>query len=659
MGSFIIMKIKGIMLLFLCLSIFMGISSVSAQGTDNVTSCLSDDLVTLDCVSNFNDLNKEVNNLNSGDILNIGKNYTYDKTTDNVTSITVKTDNVTINGNGFTIDAKNSAKFFIVKGKNVCIKNLNFINALDTKSRVVNETSTTEKLINGIPITTSVTKSIHMESPITWIGSNGVISNCTFNKNTGSIGGVINWSGTNGSISDSKFNNNRAFRAAGAVYSEKTLNINNCSFNNCSSVLPNETVIMNTPYINKLKKIYQVNLMGKKQDLVSAIYITNSIKNKNILLSKDLATSGNYVNQSYVLTLTQDLGDSTIYSRKFIFNNVKNINDILDKLFLNNYKSTYTLAKSINVTNQYDYSNVLVKYKASELKEQIYKKYGLQTYYEHCMLYGQKPSFTTALDVNFAKNYKYSPYCPWDISASGFNLVTVKGNNAIVSINNDDSAENKWMILDQKSVVIISDLTVGGFNRAIENMGGIMVLNNVKLTHNRMDYTFDRDWGAAILNLGIIICNNCTFSDNYAKYGGAIFNQGYLSFNNCTFFNNLAYKKGGDVCNSAGSGYKVDVKNTSLNLDYVEGLSADTSALIQVGSLVASFTVGVLAGVFTANVFVGMAAGAAIGALIGGTTAIIITSNNYDYRFDRLATGLEIVFHNALVGMLAGACGVE
>ena len=399
--------------------------------------------------------------------------------------------------------------------------------------------------------------------------------------------------------------------------------------------------------------------MGKKQDLVSAIYITNSIKNKNILLSKDLATSGNYVNQSYVLTLTQDLGDSTIYSRKFIFNNVKNINDILDKLFLNNYKSTYTLAKSINVTNQYDYANVLVKYKASELREQIYKKYGLQAYYEHCMLYSQKPSFTTALDVNFAKNYKYTPYRPWDISASGFNLVTVKGNNAIVSINNDDSAENKWMILDQKSVVIISDLTVGGFNRAIENMGGIMVLNNVKLTHNRMDYTFDRDWGAAILNLGIIICNNCTFSDNYAKYGGAIFNQGYLSFNNCTFFNNLAYKKGGDVCNSAGSGYKVDVKNTSVNLDYVEGLSADTSALIQVGSLVASFTVGVLAGVFTANVFVGMAAGAAIGALIGGTTAIIITSNNYDYRFDRLATGLEIVFHNALVGMLAGACGVE
>ena len=173
---------------------------------------------------------------------------------------------------------------------------------------------------------------------------------------------------------------------------------------------------MNTPYINKLKKIYQVNLMGKKQDLVSAIYITNSNKNKNILLYKDLITSGNYVNQSYVLTLTQDLGDSTTYSRKFIFNNVKNTNDILDKLFSNNYKCTYTLAKSINVTNQYDYSNVLVKYKASELKDQIYHKYGLQTYYEHCMLYGQKPSFTTALNVNFAKNYNYNPFYYWLIS---------------------------------------------------------------------------------------------------------------------------------------------------------------------------------------------------------------------------------------------------
>ena len=54
-------------------------------------------------------------------------------------------------------------------------------------------------------------------------------------------------------------------------------------------------------------------------------------------------------------------------------------------------------------------------------------------------------------------------------------------------------------------------------------MGGDCLFNDVNFHHNRIDYRIDRDWGAAILNTGNVICINCHFSDNYAKNGGAIF----------------------------------------------------------------------------------------------------------------------------------------
>ena len=50
---------------------------------------------------------------------------------------------------------------------------------------------------------------------------------------------------------------------------------------------------------------------------------------------------------------------------------------------------------------------------------------------------------------------------------------------------------------------MIYNLTVEGFNTAIDNRDGYCVLNNVALNNNRMDYIIDRDDGAAILNGGL------------------------------------------------------------------------------------------------------------------------------------------------------------
>ena len=39
---------------------------------------------------------------------------------------------------------------------------------------------------------------------------------------------------------------------------------------------------------------------------------------------------------------------------------------------------------------------------------------------------------------------------------------------------------------------------------------------NEKFKDNKIDYWFQKDWGGAILNIGSVLCNNCSFVGNYA-----------------------------------------------------------------------------------------------------------------------------------------------
>ena len=64
--------------------------------------------------------------------------------------------------------------------------------------------------------------------------------------------------------------------------------------------------------------------------------------------------------------------------------------------------------------------------------------------------------------------------------------------------------EFHFMIIAQNKTVILSSLTISGFNTVIEN-NGLLCLRNTILSHNIMDYKSDPDYGGAIKNLGVII----------------------------------------------------------------------------------------------------------------------------------------------------------
>ena len=140
----------------------------------------------------FDELKSNIESLNPGDVLNIHKDYSLDNDSNiAITScITVKADNVTINGNGYFINGNNHSVSFKITGNNVKIFDWGFCNCQGYgKTLKVN--------IGG---NTSSIKYMDNKSPVYWLGDNGIMSDCIFLKNVGVNGGAVTWMGNNGCI---------------------------------------------------------------------------------------------------------------------------------------------------------------------------------------------------------------------------------------------------------------------------------------------------------------------------------------------------------------------------------------------------------------------------------------------------------------------------
>ena len=216
---------------------------------------------------------------------------------------------------------------------------------------------------------------------------------------------------------------------------------------------------------------------------------------------------------------------------------------------------------------------------------------------------------------------------------------------------------------------MIYDLTVEGFNTAIDNREGYCVLNNVALNNNRMDYIIDRDDGAAILNGAVVVCNNCSFANNYAKNGGAIFNQGLLVLENCTFKSNKGYGIGDNVLNVDQGVVLVNgqnIKGSTGVVTYVESISSFASTFIStlaiVGTIIAGLGSGIAAcvasgGNIAVGVGVGIGIGVAVGGVLGVGAAFAIAPRQYNLHFDRIDTAERLIYACVLSGMFSGFIG--
>ena len=198
----------------------------------------------------FTDLNTLISNAAAGSTITLDRNYVYNPSTDSgyVNGITIAK-NLNINGNGYTIDGKNTARIFILEGyrsglfdrswhgHTYILNNINFINAYASGTT------------NGGVIT-----SVDYPNTIT-------INNCNFTNNRGYRGPAVYVSvhekGTlesedTGSITITGcvFKENYASNNGGAIYSGIS--------NRYSSITAYNNVFINNTAPNAGKTIYYV-----------------------------------------------------------------------------------------------------------------------------------------------------------------------------------------------------------------------------------------------------------------------------------------------------------------------------------------------------------------------------------------------------------------
>lgn len=166
----------------------------------------------------YSELSNKIRSLGEGNTLKLTKDY---KFTNSGGFIQFSQNNIIIDGQGHTIDANNKNSIFVVEGKNVVIKNINFKNAMsDTDGGAVYWIGTSGRLINCNFTNNQVFgENINVDGgAVYWEGNSGQISNCKFDNNFGSDGGAVYWVGKNGKIINSIFLNNHGEYSGAAVY---------------------------------------------------------------------------------------------------------------------------------------------------------------------------------------------------------------------------------------------------------------------------------------------------------------------------------------------------------------------------------------------------------------------------------------------------------
>ena len=715
------------------LCIFMCISCVSASDNTNSSMTAGSDIPVdnMTVPGSYDDLKGDIQNIHSGEVYNFTRDYRFDGDGQIIILkeriIPIVQDNIVINGNGHTIDAGGSKNFavFRISGNNVTIANLTFANSEPGSLQV-------PKINPSFLIGHEghdAYRYDRINSPVCWQGNNGVMKDCSFYNNRAVNGGAMAWTGSDGKIDNCIFINNTARGVGGALCIGGVNNlVSNCVFINSRSLLSEEAIYLNRNrenitfasfvYTNQIPVIdgavlnidedylfysYDIYAYGNlstsegyKLDVVPLLYkaiVNGGVNDIGDIKLRTTIESGNCV----INGIVNDVGDNIKYyaqhfneTRVFAFNiaayeeftswdnrrvgseylkslyfsNITDFNQVFDYLIHGNYTVGITQTQIIYVSNLRDY--IVAR-----------DCYAFGLWFD-----GDKgaENFVNNLKVVFTDKLTLNCDYTWNPHNMGYTSVIIMGNGSTIKGGAKDRDEKKWVQIDEKATFIATDLVIKNFNTAVECLAGICFFDNVQFDNNRMDYIIDRDWGAAILNTGYVACENCRFTNNYAKNGGAIFNQGILELNNITFANNKAYGVGNDVCVGDGGIVRINGVNITkessknlnaiagINLDgnmtylmphlyFAESMSAGTSAIVSALAVATATIAGLAAGTCFANPFVGAAVGFGVGALIGAGLSAAIISQHYDVNYSRLKTILTTTIECAIAGAIGGYIG--
>ncbi|WP_116592083.1 right-handed parallel beta-helix repeat-containing protein [Methanobrevibacter thaueri] len=250
----------------------------TSLGTGSVTATIGDVAYTTTLTvttdgTTFWDLNQTING-NTNDTITLDKNYAYNPASDSafIEGIAI-TRQVTINGNGHTIDAKGQARILLVICDNVNINNVTFLNGKFSGHGGAIFFDSTGNVTNCNFTNNTVTGDYSSGGAIFFVNT-GTVTNCNFVDNTANYeSGAIRFSGS-GTVSNCNFTDNSATVNGGAVYFHSTGNVTNCNFINNSAISGGAIYFVE----NSNGNVKNCNFINNSAISGGAIYFAESFK---------------------------------------------------------------------------------------------------------------------------------------------------------------------------------------------------------------------------------------------------------------------------------------------------------------------------------------------------------------------------------------------
>lgn len=507
-------------------------------------------------------------------------------------------DNITIDGNGKTIDAKNRTRIFNITAKNVTLENITFkggscINDYDEHTsgggaiRIVNEGELTLKNCNFINNQSNDDGGAILNNGILNSENNKFIENSS--KYNG--GAICN---NNKLITKNDEYNDNSSKVAGAIYNKKDLIIketiilkDNLSdieqpiYNACSTMTPDKIennceIIYNTGEINK-----------KHDDVESCFYLLNTLKNSsNIFLEHDIIFD--YVKGLKEIVIDDDcvidgtghfidMNNLDIHFKinsNATFKNItfKNSNLISSSLFIidnsswENPEGTDITFENVNFLNNRTNNNNLIYSDVNNLK--ILDSNFFNNYSKKSLI---DSGVCKISNSNFINNHSKSDGTILShpkvgskfvnkqllIEESAFNLNS-SPKNGIIKCENYDTYKIK------NSDFIKNNVKKNG--GAVHCSGKSGEINNCRFISNRSE-----NYGGAVFNNTCLKINYCYFKDNASLLGGGIMNMSELKLEHCRFDNNLSNNSGGAIVNHINCDLMIN--DSIFNNNYSESVA--------------------------------------------------------------------------------------
>ena len=235
------MKLRKLMIILILIIFLFSIASVTAANTTDVMTSNDDSTQKNEIISKkneeiikdgnagtFTELRDKINN--GGSEITLDKNYSCE---DGFSAKRIMiSKQITIDGQGHTIDAQGKASIFFVNVDNVVLKNIIFKNGKSDGSggAIFWNKGAAGSVSNCTFIDNSADS---YGGAIFWNnGAAGSVSNCTFIDNSAYDGGAICWNnGAAGSVSNCTFVGNSADRDGGAIFwNDADGSVSNCTF---------------------------------------------------------------------------------------------------------------------------------------------------------------------------------------------------------------------------------------------------------------------------------------------------------------------------------------------------------------------------------------------------------------------------------------------